>query len=240
MPEPRMTEANSSVSAQRALRLLTRRGFLAGLCMGVLTSGVLLWQAPASAQSAPDDVSVEKLMEKGPLEDLSIGSDDADVTIVEYASMTCGHCGNFHNDVFPALKEKYVDTGKVRFVFREFPLDNLALAVSMLGRCAGDTDKAFALVKAFFKRQRHWVVRGDPTPRLFEIAKQAGFTQESFDACLADEALAKKILEERAIASQDFGVSATPTFFINGKRLKGRTDQIEAFDKALEPLLKNS
>ncbi|MCL4765637.1 MAG: DsbA family protein [Hyphomicrobiaceae bacterium] len=174
-------------------------------------------------------------MKPGELPDLVLGSPDAKVTIVEYASMTCGHCANFHNRVLPELKKKYIDTGKVRLILREFPLDNLAAAGAMLARCAGG-DKAYAMTDVLFQKQDEWVVRNNPVPKLFEIARQAGFTKESFDKCLTDDKLLAQIEAGRTRASEQFGVSSTPTFFINGKRLGGGGTLAE-FDKALEPLL---
>lgn len=216
----------------------SRRAFMrAGA--GLAAVGILATPAFAQRRTGPTEVPVADLMKDGPLPDLAIGKADAPVTIVEYASMTCGHCANFHNKVFPAIKEKYVDTGKVRFVFREFPLDNLAAAASMLARCTGG-DKAYPLISALFKTQDQWAfVRGNPVPELFKIAKQAGYTQEAFDKCLRDDELLGKLTSIRDRASKDFGVNSTPTFFINGKRLTGRSDLIETFDKALEPLLKS-
>jgi protein-disulfide isomerase len=125
----------------------------------------------------------------------------------------------------------------VRFILREFPLDNLAAAASMLARCAGG-DKTYPLVGVLFEKQDEWVVRGNPVPRLFEIAKQAGFTQESFDKCLTDQKLLEQISAVRTRANEKFGVTSTPTFFINGKRLSGGS-AIADFDQAIEPLLKS-
>ena len=151
--------------------------------------------------------------------------------------MTCGHCANFHNTVFPKLKEKYVDTGKVRFIMREFPLDNLAAAASMLARCAGG-DKTYPLIEVLFQKQDQWAfVRGNPVPELFKFAKQAGFTQESFDKCLTDQTLLDQVTGVRTRASEKFNVSSTPTFFINGKRLQD-APTLDSFDKVLAPLLK--
>ncbi|MDQ8699375.1 DsbA family protein [Hyphomicrobium sp. LHD-15] len=193
---------------------------------------------PAFAQRAqgPAEVPVDELMKAGDLPDLAIGPDNAKVTIVEYASMTCGHCMHFHTTVFPEIKKKYVDTGKVRFIFREFPLDARAFAASMLARCAGP-EKALSLIDALFHTQADWAfVKTNPTPKLFEIAKQAGFTQESFDKCLTDQKLLDQLTAIHSRANETFGVNATPTFFINGKRLQAAPN-IEEFDKVLEPLL---
>jgi protein-disulfide isomerase len=197
--------------------------------------------SPAHAQrkkAGPTEVSAEELMKPGPLPDLVLGKDDAPITVVEYASMTCGHCANFHNTVFPVLKEKYIDTGKVRFIMREFPLDNLAAGASMLARCAGG-DKTFPLIGALFHTQETWAfVRGDPRPELFKVAKQAGFTQESFDKCLADQKLLDDISAVRTRGTEQFGVNSTPTFFINGKKMTSGPS-VEEFDKAFGAILKS-
>jgi len=184
------------------------------------------------------EVPVEKLMEAGPLPDLVVGDAKAPVTIVEYASMTCGHCASFHNTVYPALKAKYIDTGKVRLIMREFPLDDRATGAAMLARCAGD-GKTFPLISALFARQEEWafVPKENFVPELAKIARQAGFTDETLRACLGDQALMDKILTVRSRAADEFGVNSTPTFFINGKKLVGGS--IEDFDKAIEPLLKS-
>lgn len=224
---------------------ISRRALLAtgGLLFVGLATGAALFSPfdPAEAQrrDGPTEVPVDDLMKAGDLPELVYGSPGAKVTIVEYASMTCGHCANFHNKVFPELKTKYIDTGKVRFVFREFPLDNLAAAASMLARCAGE-GKALPMISVLFAKQDQWAfARGNPVPQLFEIAKQAGFTQESFDKCLTDQALLDKVIAGRSRASEVFGVTSTPTFFINGKRLQGGSS-IGDFEKVLEPLLKSA
>jgi protein-disulfide isomerase len=184
-------------------------------------------------------VPIEELMRAPEIGELALGPPEAKVTIVEYASMTCGHCMNFHMKVFPDLKAKYIDTGKVRFIFREFPLDARAFAASMLGRCAGN-DKAFALVGALFERQEEWArTKENPTPKLFEVAKQAGFTQESFDKCLTDQKLLEQLTAIHARAAEVFGVHSTPSFFINGKRLTV-APTLEEFDKVLGPLVGQS
>jgi protein-disulfide isomerase len=206
-------------------------------------SAIAAWglSLPVLAQrkkAGPNEISVDELMKPGPLSDLVVGNADAPVTVVEYASMTCGHCAHFHTTVFPTLKEKYVDTGKVRFVMREFPLDNLAAAASMLARCAGE-GKSFPLISVLFAKQDDWAfVKGDPRPELLKFAKQAGFTQESFEKCLTDQKLLEDISAVRTRAADTFGVNATPTFFVNGKKLNGVA--LEDFEKAFSPILTKS
>ena len=147
---------------------ITRREFV--VSTGALVAAAALF---GSAPLAFADPTMEELMRPGPLPDLVLGKADAPVTIVEYASMTCPHCANFHKTTYPALKTKYIDTGKVRFIFREFPLDEVAVAASMLARCAGG-EKSMALIDVLFASQDRWAVR-DPLPALMQIARQAGF-----------------------------------------------------------------
>lgn len=218
---------------------LSRRALLATLGVTAVGTSLGLGSFAALAQKGPAEIPVEQLMKPGELGELTLGPPDAKVTVVEYASMTCSHCAHFANDVWPEFKKKYIDTGKVYFVFREFPLDNLAAAASMLARCTGD-DKTFPLIEVLFEKQRDWAFsEGNPVPKLFEIAKQAGFTQESFDKCLTDQKLLDNITAGRKRASEVFGVSSTPTFFINGKRLQG-APTLANFDKTIEPLLAKS
>jgi len=193
---------------------------------------------PSRKSGRVTEVPVDKLMEPGPLPELMVGDPKAPVTIVEYASMTCGHCANFHNNIYPALKTKYIDTGKARLIMREFPLDDRATGAAMLARCAGD-GKTFPLISALFARQEEWafVPKENFVAELSKFAKQAGFTDESLRACLSDQALMDKVLKVRGRGADEFGVNSTPTFFINGKRLAGGS--IEDFDKAIEPLLKS-
>ena len=131
--------------------------------------------------------------------------------------MTCPHCAHFDEVTFPELKKRYIDTGKVRYILREFPLDTLAAAAFMLARCAGKDDPAkyFALVDTLFRQQQHWAVQ-KPIPPLMAIAKQAGFTEQTFNACLADQKMLDGIEKVRQRAIDSFKVHSTPTFFING------------------------
>ncbi len=175
-------------------------------------------------------------MRPGPLPDLVLGKADAPVTIIEYASMTCPHCATFHKTTYPALKTKYIDTGKVRFIFREFPLDELAVAASMLARCAGG-EKSMALIDVLFASQDKWAVR-QPIPVLQQMAKQAGMTQEGFEKCLADQKLYNDIIAMRERGSKEFKVESTPTLFINGKMQKGGAS-IEEIEKVMAPFLKS-
>jgi len=194
-----------------------------------ISSGILV--RPALAQSP----SPAELAEAGPLGDQVQGADNAPVTIIEYASMTCGHCADFHNKTYPTLKSKYIDTGKVRYILREFPLDPIAAGAFMLARCAGK-DKYFPLVEAFFAQQSTWAVR-QPIPPMMAIAKQAGFTEDSFKQCLENQQVLDGIEWVRKRGQEKFGVNSTPTFFINGKVVRG-TMTVEELEKHIEPYLK--
>jgi protein-disulfide isomerase len=214
---------------------MTRRSLLesAGALALVTIAGgasALSLSRPAAAQT----VSSSELLAPGPLPEQVLGSAEAPVTIVEYASMTCGHCATFHEKTYPEIKKRYVDTGKVRFIFREFPLDPLAAAGFMLARCAGE-GKYFPMIETLFSQQRQWAVQ-KPIPPLMAIAKQAGFTEDSFNTCLKDQKLLDDIekVRERAVK---FGVNSTPTFFINGKKISGAVS-IDEFAKEIDPLLK--
>ncbi|HZN31653.1 MAG TPA: DsbA family protein, partial [Xanthobacteraceae bacterium] len=160
---------------------------------------------------------------------------NAPVTLIEYASMTCPHCANFHETTYPEMKKKYIDTGKIRFIFREFPLDTLALAGSMLARCAGK-EKFFPLIETLFAQQKEWVTQ-KPMQPLLAIARQAGFTQQSFEECLANQQVQNGIEEVRQRAVQRLNVQSTPTFFVNGKLFRG-TLTIQELDKEMAPYLK--
>jgi protein-disulfide isomerase len=164
--------------------------------------------------------------------EMTLGPDTAKVTVIEYASATCPHCAAFHNETFEALKTEYIDTGKIKFVFREFPHQDAALAAFMLARCA-PKEKYFPLIDVFFETQPEWTQ--NPLEGLNKIAQQAGFTKESFDACMKNEAVAKDILAVRSKA-EGFGVTGIPTFFVNGERYEGETT-IEAFRAKIDPLL---
>ena len=217
---------------------ISRRAFVASTIGGAATVAVSGSPAFAQQKKGPAEVPVAELMQPGPLPDLVLGKADAPVTIVEYASMTCGHCANFHTKVLPSIKQKYIEPGKVRLILREFPLDTRAAAASMLARCSGP-DKAYDLIGKLFAEQESWAfVQTNPVAALYKIAETAGFNDDTFKKCVGDEKLLESITQARDKASKSFGVSATPTFFINGKRLEAPSDQVESFDKAIEPLLK--
>ena len=186
---------------------------------------------PVLAQSAMQ----AELMKPGPLGDMSLGDEKAPVTIIEYASMTCPHCANFHETTYPELKKKYIDTGKVRFIFREFPLDQLAAAAFMLARCGGK-ERYFPMVETLFQQQRTWAVQR-PLQPLMAIGKQAGLSEAGFNECLKNQQVLDGIEDVRKRAAEKLNVQSTPTFFVNGKQLRGAATLAE-FEKEMAPYLK--
>jgi protein-disulfide isomerase len=194
-------------------------------------AGTLMLTKPALA----DDPSPADLAKAGPDGDVVLGNAKAPVTIIEYASMTCPHCAHFSETTFPELQKRYIDTGKVRFIFREFPLDALAAAGFMLARCAGN-DKFMPIVETLFAKQNDWVVQ-QPIEPLKAIAKQFGFTEDSFNQCLANQKVLDGIQAVRDNAAQNLGVNSTPTFFVNGKRIQGDVS-IDDMAKEIDPYLK--
>jgi len=216
---------------------ITRRAFTAALSLTgfAALSGLSPWRfldaALAQSQVAADVAKPQSLP------DMALGPKDAAITIVEYASMTCPHCAAFAEQVFPKLKTAYIDTGKIRYVFREFPLDIKAAAASMLARCIAKDDpvKYFAAIDTLFKQQDNWFAK--TTEGLGLIGKQAGMSEKDVDACLKDQAMLDKIAADQKFANEKLKVNSTPTFFLNGEMIKGETS-FEEFDKRIKALLK--
>jgi protein-disulfide isomerase len=171
------------------------------------------------------------------LPDMALGPKDASVTITEYASMTCPLCAAFNENVFQRIKSTYIDTGKVRYVFREFPLDPLAGAAAMLSRCIAQDDsfRFFTVVELLFRLQSNWVVKR-PREALLLISKQFGFSPQQVEACLKDQALLDKLVSDSRYASEVLKVDSAPTFFLNGEKIKGDTS-FDEFDKRIKVLL---
>lgn len=192
----------------------SRRRFVAS---SVALASVASTLALAGCGDSKDSFDVKELLKPGALPEMSLGKADAPVTVIEYSSLGCPHCAAFAQEVFPHLKADYIDKGKVRYISREFPLDQIAAAAAMLVRCAPQ-DKYFEMQDLFFTTQDRWHVSQNSVDALFALVKQAGFTRDSFEACLKDQKLLDGITAVRARASDTFHVEATPTFFVNGKK----------------------
>lgn len=226
-PETSQTTTEESASSTPA----TSSGTTTGTSTTTTTETA---QAPAGetktaeVPSAEGDVDMAEVMKPGALPEMALGEANAPVTIVEYMSTTCPHCAAFHNNTFDAIKTKYVDSGKVRFVMREFPFDPRAAAAFMLARCqpgnpAELTEAAqyFPMISMLMKQQETWAGAQDGREALLQMSKLAGFTQESFQACLTNQKLLDDVNAVRERGAKDFGVAATPTFLVNGKRYSG-------------------
>jgi protein-disulfide isomerase len=217
--------------------IITRRAFTTALSLTGLAAlaglSPLRLITAAMAQSAAD---VAKPVS---LPDMALGPANAPVTITEYASMTCPHCAAFNAEVFPKIKSTYIDPGKIRYVFREFPLDIKAAAGSMLARCIAkdDAGKYFAVVDMLFKQQNDWVMK-NTTETLTRIGKQAGLSEKAVEDCLKDQKLLDKIAADQKYAAEVLKVNSTPTFFINGDVIRGEAS-FDEFDKKIKSLLKS-
>jgi protein-disulfide isomerase len=211
---------------------MNRRVLLLALAAAVAAAGLSdRLQILGNALVAPATAATsEELLAPGPLEEMTLGSPDAPNVVIEYASMTCSHCAAFHVHTFKAFKEKYIDTGKVYFIFREYPLDPLATAAFMLARC-GPKERYFPLVDLMFNRQREWAFTDNPKEALLNFVRQAGFTPQSFEACLTNRELQDQVLAVKNRGAE-FGVRATPTFFFNGEMESGALT-IEQIDEIL-------
>jgi protein-disulfide isomerase len=194
---------------------------------------LLTFADAAVAQNA----SIALLSKPVSLPDMALGHTKAPITIVEYSSMTCPHCAAFEENVFPMLQSKYIDTGKVRFVSREFPLDIKAAAASMLARCAanGDAPRYFEATTMLFKQQGPLMDR--TTDTLKAVGGRFGMNEQAVEACVRDQALLDKLTADQRFALDELQVDATPTFFINGERLKGAMS-FEEFESKLASHLK--
>ena len=147
-----------------------------------------------------------------------LGKPDAPITIIEYALMTCPHCADFNKTILPEIKRDYIDTGKAKLVFRDFPLDQLAVKGAMLARCA-PSDRYFAFIDTLFANQGSWAASRDPVAALSRIARLGGLSEDQFNKCMADKSVEDAVLAQRIAGSKEFNVEATPTIIINGKKV---------------------
>ncbi len=215
----------------------------AALALAACGGGDASSDEPAGSAKAAADAGSQAIDDSatGALAEMVLGSPDAKVTVIEYASVTCPHCANFHENVYPAIKENYIDTGKVRFVFREFPTSpaNLSIAGSMLARCAADEggkDAYFLVLDSLFKTQRTWAYGGEPRPELIKIAAQAGMSEDELDACINRQELLDFINETVSVGRDKYDIRSTPSFVVNGtvRHFSSLDDISKALDEALE------
>ena len=213
--------------------ILDRRRLLATAGAAALLAGFGLPFADAARAETVDAAKLHAPA-ASPLPQKVLGSADAPVTVVEYASMTCSHCATFHTEVWPELKKKYVDTGKVRFIFREFPFEPVATAAFMLARCTGD-DRWYPTVDLLFRNQPRWARAQDGKEGFLSVLSMTGLKEADLEACLSDQALLDKV-NAVAARGQELGVDSTPTFFINGEKYTG-VMPIEQLRAVIEPIV---
>jgi len=217
--------------------IATRHAFAVALSLAGLA--VLMVFAPPHlvGDAMAQDATAALVAKPASLPDMAVGPAKAAVTIAEYASMSCPHCAAFEQNVFPMLRSKYIDSGKVRFVFREFPLDIKAAAASMLARCAanGDAEKFFGVIDTLFKQQDQLMAQTKQT--LDMVGKQAGMSDQGVEGCLKDQGQLDRLVADQRFANEVLKVDATPTFFLNGTMLKGAMS-FEELEAKIKPLLK--
>jgi protein-disulfide isomerase len=217
----------------------SRRNLLIGAGAVVVAGiGYFVWTRGSdnalTSNPGATKVPLSELLRPGPLPDMTMGAANAPVTIVEYASLTCPHCRHFEETTFPELKKRYIDTGKVRYIFREFVLNDVDLLAIALARCLGK-DEYFPFVETLYQKQQDWAV-DNPVQPLLAISKQAGMTEEKFKACASNQTVVSAVEAQRERAANQFGVDSTPTFFVNGERLVGALS-LEDMEKAIKPYL---
>ena len=200
------------------MRLAPARGLLLiAAALALAGFGPAPDTAPTAVKREPP--SREELMRAGPLGDRELGNPSAPVTVIEYASLTCPHCRKFHAEVFPRVKRAYIDTGKVRYIVREFPIGRAAGTAALANRCA-PKEKYFSLLDAFLSRQSEWVSQEVRPDAIYGVAKSSGMSRETFDKCLSNQTIIEGLTEVKERGRQ-FGVVGTPTFFVNGKKVQG-------------------
>jgi protein-disulfide isomerase len=212
-PPSRFSRASGLNISRRVLLGRTATAMLSGALLAV--AGGQSFSPAARAQT----INGLDLADPGPFPDRVLGSPAAPVTIIEYASMTCIHCAMFAIETFPELKARFIDTGKVRYIVREFPIDGLAVVASMLMRSA-EEGKYYDIMDELMRQQKEWTAGGRIQPLMTLAVPKMGFTEASFNACLADQQLLDRVLQALDRA-QVFGVRSAPTFFINGDKHVG-------------------
>ena len=173
-----------------------------------------------------------ELMAPGPLGERVLGKATAPVTVIEYVSLTCPHCANFQKTLFPRFKKEFIDTGKVRYIVREFPIGHTAGHAAIVNRCAPE-DKYFFLLNQFLTRQAEWVSQEVRPDAIYSVAKSSGLSRAEFDKCATNQTIIDGLTEVKQ-RGRKFGVVGTPTFFANGRKAQG-TITFEEFKALLDP-----
>jgi protein-disulfide isomerase len=205
---------------------------LIAACIALSGCGGVAPTTDAAADKTLNVPPAAELMQPGPLGERALGNPNAPVTVIEYASLTCPHCAHFQREVFPRVKKDYIDTGKIRFIVREFPIGHTSGAAAIINRCA-PANKYFPLFNAFLLRQPEWVSQEVRPDAIYAVAKSSGMTRQEFDNCLANQTIIDGLTEVKQ-RGRKFGVIGTPTFFANGRKAQG-TITFEEFKALVEP-----
>jgi protein-disulfide isomerase len=212
-----------------------------GVALAVVLGGIGYWVWGGGSSGGPTKVASGECVPKESFDitaaDHTLGRADAPITLVEYASQTCIHCARFARDVFPQLKSEYIDKGHVRYVFREFPLDQVALTASVVGRCL-PRESYLAYVDLMYGELETWVQQEDLRASIKEMARRAGMTGEDFEKCLSTDEDAKKLIAGRTKATEDYCIGGTPTFFMNGKQIASGEIPWSTLDEKIRAELK--
>jgi protein-disulfide isomerase len=225
---------------------IVTRNILLLLAFGLTLSGTSPALAQTPVSTAPEALAAAQtdaaaLAPRREGDDMVMGAPNAPVTIIEYASLTCPHCAAFNANTFPQLKSDYVDRGLVKYVYRDFPLDRMALEAAKIARCAGP-DKYFGFVDVLFRQQQSWT-RGNDAEQIMgnlrRLAKVGGMSDATFDSCSKDKAVENAVLEQSLKGERELKVGSTPTLIINGQKYTGALS-FEELDKVLKPLVGKS
>lgn len=188
----------------------------------MIVMGLTFWAAAANAAEVNLDEAIQERV---------LGDPNAPVTIIEFSSLTCPHCAGFHEEKLPAIKEKYIDTGKVKLVYRDFPWDQAAAAAAVLARCA-PADRYFKFLDALFLNQAKWAT-DNPIAGLTRLGKMGGVSEEKFRACLNEGKIMDDIVNSRMTGAKEFEINSTPTFIVNGEdKIEGNVD-LEEFEEVI-------
>ena len=219
-----MSQQNKIIAAVIAILVIAAGVFIASRPAEDASVAAVETAAPQAEiveVEAPQPASNAGALETpNPMGEIVLGRADAPVTIVEYSSLTCPHCGAFHRDTLPKLKTQYIDSGQVKIYFRPFPFDPYATAGAMLAQCVAPAAQVNFL-DVLFKRQMQWIQSEKPMDELQKLARQAGLSESDFVVCLKDESKLESIRQMQSAAAEELGVRSTPTFFINGEKLEG-------------------
>ena len=169
------------------------------------------------------------------LEKKSFGNEDAKIQMLEFASLTCGHCAKFHNEVMPIIKKNYIEKGLIHFTYKDFPLDKYALKATIIARCSGN-EKFFNFLDVFYKKQKDWTRTKDPLKSLLKMAKIGGVKDEDIKVCLGNKSIEDNLLKDRLKFSKKYEITATPTIILNGSKYEGDLT-FEALELKINSLL---